>query len=64
MVASSPSSTHPEGPGQTQEVGLCEPYEVQKAKFKVLPKSQAQIQAGQRMAGEQPRGEGDGGGGG
>jgi len=56
---------HQEAPGQDSEVDLCEPHEVQQGQVQVtahgLRQSQVQIQAGWRMDGKQPWGEGLGG---
>jgi len=56
---------HPERPWEARAVGLCRPREVQQGQVQGhahgLGQSQAQIQAGQRMDGEPPWGEGLGG---
>ena len=53
---------HPEGPWQAWDVGPCKPHQVQQGQVQGpahgLGKSQAKMQAGQRMDWEQPWGEG------
>ena len=56
---------HPEGPGQAGEAGLGKPHGVQQGQVQGPARgsgqSQAQIQAGRGVDGEQPQGEGLGG---